>query len=190
MSAITENARAHAGKYTPAQRAIHWITAALIFGLVPVGIIMANRGAAGIWDGLTNTLYSWHKLFGFIVLCLVVARILVKLKAGSPPYPATMPAWQKAAAHGLHGLVYVLLLAVPLTGWAGVTAFPALVTVGGFNLPPMPFVPQSEDLAKTFFRMHMAAAITLVLLVLGHVGAALVHLIVHKDGVFQRMTGR
>lgn len=173
--------------YAPVHRAIHWLTAILIFGLVPVGIVMANRGAAGIFDALTNQLYAWHKLIGFIVLLLVVARLIIRAVKGAPPYPATMPKWMVGAAHGLHALVYVLLLLVPLAGWAGVTAFPATITVGGFHLPAMPFVPQSEELAKTFFRVHMAGAILLTLMVFGHIGAALFHLIVKKDGVFQRM---
>jgi cytochrome b561 len=177
----------HSTAYAPAHRLLHWLTALLIFGLVPVGIIMSNRGAAGLWDALTNQLYAWHKLIGFIVLLLVLARLIVRVVKGAPAYPSGMPKWMVGAAHGLHALMYVLLFAVPLAGWAGVTAFPATITVGGFHLPAMPFVPQSEELARTFFRAHMAGAILLTLMVVGHVGAALFHLIVKKDGVFQRM---
>jgi cytochrome b561 len=174
-------------KYPGSSRLLHWLTAIAVFGLVPIGIWMASRGAAGNFDALTNTLYSWHKLIGFTVLWIVVARIIIKLRTVTPPYPATMPRWQSAAAHGLHGLIYVLLLVVPLSGWAGVSAFPALVTVGGYNLPPMPFVPVNETLAKSVFQFHGAAAITLAVLVVGHIGAAVMHLIVFRDGVFQRM---
>lgn len=174
-------------QYPRSSRVLHWLTALAVFCLIPVGLWMASRGAAGNFDALTNTLYSWHKLIGFTVLWIVAARIIIKLRTGTPPYPATMPRWQSAAAHALHGLVYVLLLAVPLSGWAGVSAFPALVTVGGYNLPPMPFVPVNEDLAKAIFQFHGTAAIALALLVAGHIGAALMHLVVFRDGVFQRM---
>jgi cytochrome b561 len=176
--------------YRPAQRALHWIIALMIFTLIPVGIWMSNRGEANLWDGLTNSLYSWHKLFGFTALLLIVTRIVVKLRATAPPYPASMTKGEVSAAHAVHGLIYLLMLIVPLAGWAGVTAFPALVTVGGYNLPPMPFVPVNRGLAETFFFIHKVAAISLAVLALGHIAAALRHLIVKKDGVFQRMWPR
>jgi cytochrome b561 len=176
-----------AARYPIATRVIHWATALAVLGLVPVGIVMASRGAANIWDGLTNTLYAWHKLIGFTVLLFTLLRIAVKLRRGAPAYPPSLPRWQAAAAHGLHGLLYVLLVVVPLLGWAGITAYPALMTVGGYDMPRMPFVPQNQELAASIFRLHAIAAITLVALLVGHVGAALMHLVVKKDGIFQRM---
>jgi len=76
---------------------------------------------------------------------------------------------------------------VPLLGWAGVTAFPALIVFPGLDLPAMPFVPVDEALALRLFQIHGALAITLAVLVLGHIGAALWHLVMKKDGMFGRM---
>jgi len=173
--------------YSSASRLLHWVVALCVIGLVPVGFYMVSRGAATNFDALTNTLYSWHKAIGFTVLMLMVLRIAAKIRGGTPPYPASLPRWQVGVAHAVHGAIYILLFAVPLSGWAGVTAYPALVTVGGYNLPPMPFVPQNADTAAAIFRVHGALAIALVALVAMHLGAALKHLIIDRDGVFQRM---
>jgi cytochrome b561 len=157
---------------------------------VPIGLWMARRGAAGIFDDLTNTLYSWHKLIGFTLLWIILLRAFIAARGAWPPYPASLPAVQQMAAHGLHRLIYVLLIFIPLSGWAGVTAFPALITLGGYNLPAMPFVPQNADLAGTIFMVHKYAAYLLLFLLVGHIGAALMHLVVFKDGIFQRMWPR
>ena len=144
--------------YTRTQRLLHWLTAVFIAALVMLGLWMKERSGANIWDALTNTLYAWHKLIGFLVLLLTA-----------------------------HGVLYLLLLAVPLLGWAGVTAYPALITVGGYNLPAMPGIPQDQALAKQLFEIHGNLALLLAVLALGHLTAALYHLVIKKDGVFQRM---
>jgi cytochrome b561 len=76
---------------------------------------------------------------------------------------------------------------VPLLGWAGVTAYPALITIGGYNLPAMPFVPVSEDLAKQLFNIHGWLALALGAVIIAHIAGSLKHLFIDRDGVFQRM---
>ncbi|MDO9478885.1 MAG: cytochrome b/b6 domain-containing protein, partial [Pseudohongiella sp.] len=71
-------------------------------------------------------------------------------------------------------------------GWAGVTAFPALITLGGYDLPAMPFIPQDSDLAAQLFGIHGTLAITLAVLLIGHIAAAFRHML-KKDGIFKRM---
>jgi len=97
-----------------------------------------------------------------------------------------MPHRLQVAAKSLHHLLYVLLVVTPLFGWAGVTAFPALITLGGYDLPAMPFVPQDRELAARLFDIHGALAITLGILIIGHIGAAFRHML-RKDGIFRRM---
>jgi cytochrome b561 len=174
-------------RYPLASRILHWAVAAAMVGLVPIGAWMADRGAAGQWDGLTNTLYVWHKAIGFAVLWLVVVRILIRRRSGTPPYPQALSRRHRVAATALHHMLYLLLVLVPLLGWAGVTAYPALVTVGGLHLPPLPWVPQDQALAARLFAVHGALAILLAVLALGHAAAALNHLLLRKDGLFQRM---
>jgi len=173
-------------KYPLGWRLLHWLMALMVLLLIPTGLWMAERGEAGLWDDLTNTLYSWHKAIGFGVLLLMLVRVVVKARVQSPPYPDAMPRRLQLAARGVHYLLYVLLVLTPLFGWAGVTAFPALVTVGGYDLPAMPFVPEDRDLAARLFDIHGVLAITLGVVVAGHIGAALRHLF-RKDGIFRRM---
>lgn len=173
-------------KYPAGWRVLHWVMALMVLTLIPVGLWMAARAQADIWGDLTDTLYSWHKAIGFSVLLLMIVRIAVKIRYRGPPYPDTMPRKLQMAAKGLHHLMYLLLVLTPLFGWAGVTAYPALVTVGGYDLPAMPLVPEDGDLAERLFGIHGVLAITLAVLIAGHIAAAFRHMIC-KDGIFRRM---
>src|SRR6056297_1966333 len=125
-------------KYPASWRVLHWLMALMVLTLIPVGLWMASRAEADIWGELTDTLYSWHKAIGFSVLLLTMLRIGVKVRYRTPRYPDRMPRRLRLAAGTVHHLMYVLLVVTPLFGWAGVTAFPALVTVGGYDMPAMP----------------------------------------------------
>lgn len=173
-------------KYPAAWRLLHWVMAVMVLTLIPIGLWMASRAEADIWGDLTNTLFSWHKAIGFTVLLLMILRILVKIRLESPPYPDHMPRKLQIAARSLHSLIYVLLVVTPLFGWAGVTAYPALVTLGGYHLPAMPFVPEDKELAETLFEIHGWFAITLSVLIAGHIAAAFRHML-RKDGIVRRM---
>ena len=173
-------------KYVLGWRVLHWVIALLVFVLLPTGLWMASRAEANIWGPLTDTLYSWHKAIGFTVLLLMVLRVIIKLTQKAPPYPDTLPRSLQIAAKSLHHLMYVLLIVTPLFGWAGVTAYPALITVGGYDLPAMPWVPQDQALAEQLFSIHGALAITLAVLIVGHIGAAIRHALL-GDGIVRRM---
>lgn len=176
--------------YAPAQRALHWAIAAAVVVLVPVGLAMTARGNAGTWDGVTNALYSWHKAIGFAVLLAMAARLVLRIRLGAPPYPDGFPARFAALARWFHYLLYALLVAVPLLGWAGVTSFPALVTVGGMHLPPMPFVPVDQALSKALFALHGTLALALAALALVHVVVLVVHAVHWRHVVLARMWPR
>ncbi|MEX2366382.1 MAG: cytochrome b/b6 domain-containing protein, partial [Pseudohongiellaceae bacterium] len=66
-------------KYPVGWRVLHWLMALMVFALIPIGIIMAERAEAEIWGALTNTLYNWHKAIGFSVLLLMILRIVIKV---------------------------------------------------------------------------------------------------------------
>ena len=176
--------------YSIAARLLHWLTAAFIIALIALGFWMTERSGANIWDALTNTLYAWHKLIGFTVLLLTALRLIVKFRSTRPPYPDSVAPLTIKFAAAAHGVLYLLLLVVPLLGWAGVTAYPALITVGGYNLPAMPGIPKDQALAKQLFEIHGTLALVFAALALAHIGAALNHLLIKKDGVFQRMWGK
>ena len=173
--------------YRPAQRLLHWLVALCLPTLLVLGLWMTARAGANLWDEQTNLLYGLHKAFGFTVLLLMLLRLFLKLRTAVPAYPASLTPLHILVANTMHGLLYTLLFAVPLLGWAGVTAYPALITVAGYHLPAMPWVVQNEALAKQLFALHGTLAFVLAALIIGHIAAALVHLFLKRDGVFERM---
>ncbi len=173
--------------YSLVQRALHWLVALSLAALYLLGLWMTTRAGANLWDDQTNLLYGLHKALGATVLLMMVLRVFFKLRTPAPGYPASVAPAIAWTAKLMHALLYALLLAVPLLGWAGVTAYPALITISGYHLPPMPGVVQNETLAKQLFALHGLLAFTLGALVLCHIAAALVHLVFKRDGVFERM---
>lgn len=169
------------------QRLLHWVIALALPIMFALGLWMTARAGANLWDDLTNLLYGIHKALGFTVLFLMVLRLIFKLRAAAPTYARTLSPVLLRAAKVMHGSLYVLLVLVPLLGWAGVTAYPALITVAGYHLPAMPWITPNETLAKQLFALHGTLAFVLAALVLGHIAAALKHLLFNRDGVFQRM---
>ena len=172
--------------YSAAARRFHWITVAAVFTMIPLGLGMTYRGnTLDIWDGLTNSLYSAHKLLGFLVLWLTAGRLAYRLLRGAPPDEPTLAWWQKAASHLVHWALYGLLLIVPLLGWIGVSLYPALTIFDLFNLPAL--AAPNEEAAKRVLALHGWLAILLALAIAGHIVAALSHHFIRKDGVLRRM---
>jgi cytochrome b561 len=156
----------------------------MIITLLVLGFWMTERAGANLWDELTNTFYSWHKLFGFLVLILTALRFVVKLTNERPNYPSSISRGNIQLAHTVQSAIYMLLVLVPLFGWAGVTAYPALITVGGLHLPALPGVPKGEPLAKQLFEIHGYLVLALIAISIAHIGAGLNHLWIKKDQVF------
>jgi cytochrome b561 len=171
--------------YSPAARALHWLTVLMVTTMVPVGLFMTSRAERNIWDGLTNALYSSHKLAGVLLLTLVIVRLAYRFMHGAPPDEPSIEPWQKLASHVTHWTLYALLLVVPILGWIGISLYPALDIFGLFKLPGL--VAPNQPASSTVFFLHKLGAFALVALVAVHVGAALFHYFVRKDGVLRRM---
>lgn len=174
--------------YSWPARAMHWLVALLVVALFVTGKIMTERGEAGLWDATTNTLYSSHKLIGFILLWVVVLRLAYRLIAGAPPLPASIAPWQVVMSHAVHWALYGLLLVMPILGWIGVSMFGARDIFGLFYLPEIAAVDQ--ETSKVVLGVHGTIAFVVVVLVGVHVAAALYHALILRDGVFQRMWPR
>lgn len=186
---MTDNAgaaRVDAAAYSAPARRLHWITATIVVVMLPLGFGMAYRGnTLDIWDDVTNTLYSTHKLMGFALLWLMCGRLAYRLVKGAPPDEPGLAAWQRAAARLMHWALYGLLLIVPLLGWIGVSLYPALDIFGLFSLPSL--AAPDEAAAKRVLWLHGWLAIALAVLVALHVAAALHHHLIRHDGVLRRM---
>jgi len=174
------------GRYSATARTLHWVTAIAVFVMIPVGLTMSYRGnVLNVWDGLTNGLYSSHKLVGFLLLWLTAGRLAYRLLHGAPPDEPTLAWWEKAASHLVHWLLYGLLLVVPMLGWIGVSLYPALSIFDLFNLPAL--TSPNEAAAQRVLGIHGTLALLLGALALMHIGAALYHHLIRRDGVLRRM---
>jgi cytochrome b561 len=175
-------------------RTLHWTMAALILFQLGYGLYMSRVGDLLQRFLLTQT----HKSWGFVLFLLALGRVLWRLgNRARPPLPATMPRWQVRAAGLSHVLLYVLMLAMPVSGWLMAAASPVQdllqmqnLVFGSYALPD-PFVPGSERIEAGLRLVHVSGAIALALLLAVHAGAALRHHFVDHDGVLRRMlTGR
>lgn len=169
-------------KFTGTTRLLHWISAVMIVGMIPVGVIMQQDGWARSTQDL---LFILHKNGGVIVFLLVVLRLVWRATHPAPPLPAHMPAWQIKAASAVQWGLYAMLLVMAISGYVRVRAggFPVEM-LDALNVPAM--VPRSDGLAETAKAIHSNARFILVALILVHVGAALRHAIA-RDGVFSRI---
>ncbi len=168
-------------RFPLALRLLHWLMAALIIAMLFIGV-----GMVSTVSDLRSWLIDLHKPLGLLILCLVAVRLCVRLLTSTPPLPADLPGWQRAAAHLSHGLLYGLMVALPLVGWAMLSAggYP-IVLFGAIVLPPIaPIVPA---LFAVLHKLHMVLAFVMFATILVHAGAALFHAWIRRDGVFRSM---
>lgn len=173
-------------RYTLLAIVLHWVLALALLGMFVVGLYMADLP----FSPQRMKLFNWHKWAGISVLGLSLLRLLWRATHRPPPLPApvvqAMPRWQSLAHHGTHYALYALFFAVPLIGWAYSSAagFP-VVWFGVLALPD--FVGADKALAELIKPWHEISADALALLVLLHVGAALKHQWLDRDGLMARM---
>ena len=180
-----------ATRYTNTAIVFHWLTAALIIGMLGVGKYMTSLGED---DTLRFSLTQWHKSFGLIILALSIARVLWRLGHRAPALPATMRTWERVMAGLSHLLFYFLILFMPISGWLMVSASPLNISTFFFNLVKVPHLPWAStapnraELADTFQLAHEYASMVLIVLLLIHIGAAIRHQFMLRDQLMTRMT--
>ncbi len=173
--------RLAAETYNGVSKSLHWVIAALAFAQLAMGKLLDvdPEEAPGI--------FGWHTTLGISVLVLMLVRVAWRLTHAVPPLPATTPAWQRRAARGSHAVFYVLLLALPVSGWllASVEGDP-IRFFGVLDLPrlPLPGGEASEDFLE---EAHELLGNALLVLAGIHVLAGLKHHFVDRDNVLRRM---
>jgi cytochrome b561 len=183
-TSITREAPAVA--YRAPARALHWITAFLVILTIPAGQIMVREGLP---RSVQDPLFIFHKNVGVVILLLVIARLFYRWCHPAPPLPSSVPPLQARVAKTTHWMLYLLLIIQAVSGYVRVKA-------GGFPIEFLDWlgapslVPRSERLTDIAMTVHSWNRIILVFLIAIHVGAALLHGIVLRDGVFQRMWPR
>ncbi|HPP46504.1 MAG TPA: cytochrome b [Accumulibacter sp.] len=171
-----------APRYTSTALWLHWLMALLLAALFVVGLYMVDLPLSP----QKLKIYSWHKWAGVTAFLLVLLRLAWRIGHPAPTLPASMPRWQKSAAHGLHHLLYLLMIAIPLSGWL-MSSAKGFQTVY-FGVLPLPdLLAKNKDLGKTLEEVHEILANGLALLVLAHIAAALKHHFLDRDDVLSRM---
>ena len=174
--------------YGTITKTFHWLTALLILTIIPLGVV-ANRlpYETNAQLAFKAQLFSVHKTFGVIIFAVALARILWAL---TQTKPATLHPDRKAEtflADLVHWLLYISLVAVPLTGWihhAATSGFAPIWLPISQNLP---LVPKDEGIAKLFAGLHWAWSKIMVASILLHVAGALKHHFIDKDATLKRM---
>jgi len=162
---------------------LHWTIAALVLLVqVPAGITMVSVDPGTV----QNVGYNIHKTTGLVILLLAIVRLGWRWSNPVPVLPADLPGWQATAARTTHALLYLVLFAMPITGFL-------YTAMGGF---PVPFfmlydlarlVPENKPVAEWFKLAHLTLQWLLYATVLLHVAGALQHHLVRKDGILRRM---
>lgn len=169
--------------YTNTAIALHWAVAALMVWGFALGWIMTEI------HGITPTklrYFSWHKWIGVTVLVLALARLLWRATHQPPELPDGMHAWERLAAHAGHALLYVLMLAIPVSGYFYTSA--AGVPVVYLGVLPLPtFIHADPALAKVLKAVHIWLNYGLLAAVAGHLLAVVKHQLFDRQRLLQRM---
>jgi len=168
--------------YTKTAKALHWLMAILLFGLLALGFYMHDLPLSP--DKLK--LYSWHKWAGVTAFLLLAIRLLWRLTHRPPALPDSMPKLMQFAAHAGHLMLYLLMIAIPLSGWL-MSSAKGFQTVY-FGLLPIPdLLDKNKELGDLLALVHKSLNLLFVAVLAGHIGAALKHHFIDKDDILTRM---
>lgn len=173
----------HPANFSTTARWLHWSMAVMIVSMLFIGVGMVTSISARPW------LIDVHRPLGIAILLMAVLRLRHRLRHRPPALPSTLPRWQKIAAQASHWLLYGLMLAMPLIGWAMLCAGGLPVRISS-SLALPPILPQDVVWYAALRAAHGWLAYLLFATVLLHLSAALVHAWIRRDGVFQAMAGR
>lgn len=176
------NTSAPLTRHATGVRALHWLMAIVII----VAWMLGHR--IEDFDGTPEkgAAVGLHVMVASSVLLLIVLRIVIRLKAGVPALPPAMGAAARAVSHAVHAALYLLMVALPMSGWL-------MANSGGhtfylLRVIPMPtLIGKQEALHEALEDAHGAMGWLLGLLVVLHVAAALKHHFIDKDDVLSRM---
>lgn len=168
--------------YGSVARFLHWTIALLVVVLLIVGYTMLDIEDKEVKVQVINI----HKLTGILVLALMVLRVLWAMINIKPSLPFGTPAWEKMAEKGMHYLLYLGLIVMPLSGWLGSVWGGRLPHIGEFQFS-LPIVANKDLSEFAFDDVHIPLAIILIVLISLHVLAALYHHVIKKDNILRRM---
>ena len=172
-------------RYSRVAILLHWTAAVLIVAGAGLGLTMTELP----FSPAKLRYYAWHKWIGITVFLVAAFRLAWRAVVPPPPFPGAMPHAQVLAARAVHALLYALMLAIPVSGWVYSSA--TGVSVSYLNLVPLPnLVAKDKALASTLLTVHQTLNGVLAVALLLHIGAAIKHQWIDRDGVTSRMLPR
>lgn len=182
-------------RYTTPAIAAHWLVALLMIANLILGLVADELPEADIRFAIDT-----HKSIGISVLGLILLRILWRIGHRPPPFSTGMAIWERGLAHAVHYALYLLMLWMPLTGWAHDSAWKAapeipMTLFGLFEWPRIGFImtmpaDRKEWLHGLFGEMHEIGGYVLIALILLHIAGALKHQFIDHEPEFRRMWPR
>ena len=178
-------------RYDTVSMLIHWVTAALLIFMIFFGedLMATEEEGQEAGEALAGTfLPSLHVSIGVTILVLTLLRILWRISHPAPPLPPGMKPYAILALRAVHGLFYLLMIGLPLTGWLAFGELlreePAMAAVRVFGAIPLPASPAWGEWTAELHEIGSNVAMVLVGL---HILAALKHQVIDKDGLLGRM---
>ncbi|WP_091530715.1 cytochrome b [Fontimonas thermophila] len=163
----------------------HWLTVLLLVGVFGLGFYMVDLPLSPA----RVKLFAYHKWIGVTVFAVAVLRLIWRAVSPPPPLPDTLRPWERQLAALTHRLLYLLVLAVPLSGWL-MSSAKGFQTVWLGVLPIPDLLDKNPALGAALQRVHFALNKLLLAVVVLHVGAALKHHFIDRDTVLLRMLPR
>jgi cytochrome b561 len=175
--------------FDPIAKTLHWIIAAAIIFMLGLGWIMG-----GMPNGADKfAAFQLHKSIGITIMLLALVRLAWRWTHRPPALPDDMQRWEKAAAHGGHVLLYMLMIGMPFVGWIIVSCSSLNLPTILFGIVPWPHLPVLPELADKKDIGHLAGTVhgflawVIAVVVCIHAGAALKHHFIDRNDVLMRM---
>ncbi|QIQ22007.1 cytochrome b [Zophobihabitans entericus] len=168
-----------APKYSPLQMFIHWLSAILVILVITLPLM---KGVLADSFGGMGNLFMIHKSLGVLIFFITICRIVVIIRQGVPEVLAKHQKLQRILSKAVQGMIYLLLLVLPLSGYlmsSRTISFFGLFTINGLNLP--------ASLQSFLHSVHIFSAYLIIALILLHILAALYHHYWCKDNVLRSM---
>lgn len=169
-------------RYTTVAVVLHWLIAVLVVAQFSFGWWMQQIPKSP--PGMRAGAFNLHKSVGLTILALMLVRLAWRLAHRPPALPA-MPRWQARLARATHAGFYVLLIALPVTGYIGSSFSGYPVKLFGITLPS--WAPRNDAVKEWMSAAHLAIGWALAVAFVLHVAGALKHALVDRDGILRRM---
>lgn len=164
---------------------LHYSRVAMWFHCTIAALVIVNLAIGLLHDVIGGM--AIHKAMGITVLALTAGRVAWRLTHRPPPLPAHTPAWERGVAHATHWTLYLLMIAMPVTGWLMVSGGPTRRPLTWFGLFDIPYLPVGPATGGFGQEAHELLGWLMLGLVVLHVAAALRHRLILRDGILARM---